>query len=75
MKKLILTAAVLCLPAMIAQAETPLFNQLDVDKNGFISKEEAKANSDLTELFATLDADLDSQLSLEEYAAIVKKES
>lgn len=75
MKKFLLSLTVLCLPAMAAQAELPLFNQLDTDQNGYISKVEAEANLDLAALFPELDANLDEQLSLEEYSLIMTKES
>jgi hypothetical protein len=75
MKKFILSLSVLCLPVMAVQAELPLFNQLDADQNGYVSKEEAQANLDLVALFEKLDTNADDKLTLEEYAAIMTKES
>jgi Ca2+-binding EF-hand superfamily protein len=76
MKKLLLTAAVLLLPAMsiqAAEAETAMFNQLDTDQSGFISAQEAKAHPELASLFSDLDVDQDEQLSLEEFTASAKQ--
>jgi len=76
MKKLLLTAAVVALPTMsiqAAEAETAMFNQLDADKSGLISAEEAKAHPELASLFAKLDIDKDEQLSQEEFMASIKK--
>jgi hypothetical protein len=75
MKKILLSLSVLCLPVMAVQAELPLFNQLDADQNGYVSKEEAQANLDLVALFEKLDTNADDKLTLEEYAAIMTKES
>ena len=72
MKKLLLTAAVLLLPAMsiqAAEAETAIFNQLDSDQSGMISVQEAKAHPELMSVFSELDVDQDEQLSLEEFSA------
>ena len=76
MKKILLTAAVLLLPAMsiqAAEAEAAIFNQLDTDQSGMISAQEAKAQPELAALFSELDVDQDEQLSLEEFTASIKQ--
>ncbi|MEM5528553.1 EF-hand domain-containing protein [Gammaproteobacteria bacterium AS21] len=75
MKKLLLSAAIVLLPVMSVQAaneEIALFNQLDADKNGLVSQEEAKTHPDLGVLFNELDADEDGQLSTQEFKALIK---
>jgi Ca2+-binding EF-hand superfamily protein len=75
MKKLLISAAVILLPVMSVQAaneEIALFNQLDADKNGLVSQEEAQTHPDLGVLFNELDADEDGQLSTQEFKALIK---
>jgi len=75
MKKILLSAAFVALPVMAVQAaneDVALFNQLDADKNGVVSQEEAKTHPDLGVLFHELDADEDGQLSTEEFKALIK---
>ncbi|MEH6443259.1 MAG: calcium-binding protein [Oceanospirillaceae bacterium] len=75
MKKILLSIAVLCLPAMSVQAseaELALFNQLDTDQNGLISEVEAKVQPKLSPVFVTLDENKDGQLSLAEYELLAK---
>ncbi|MEM5528549.1 hypothetical protein WN093_06935 [Gammaproteobacteria bacterium AS21] len=71
-KLLIVSAAALFIPAMAAYAgatEVAAFNQLDTDKNGMISQQEAKAFPDLATIFSDLDVDQDSELTLAEFEA------
>ena len=71
-KLLIVSAAALFIPAMAAyagDAEVAAFNQLDTDKSGVISQQEAKAFPDLATIFSDLDIDQDSELTLEEFEA------
>ena len=75
MKKLILSVAILFIPAMALHAQSPSFYPLDIDNDSFISKTEAEENLDLTKVFDTLDANFDGQLSLEEYETLVTRES
>lgn len=75
MNKLLLSIIALSLPAMAAYAEQPLFDQLDADNNGSLSKAEVQTNPKLTALFDKLDTDLDGQLSLTEYQVLNKKQS
>jgi len=75
-KLLIVSAAVLFIPAMTANAgdaEVAAFNQLDTDKSGMLSQEEAKAFPDLATIFADLDVDKDSELTLVEFEAFSKQ--
>lgn len=44
------------------------FSQYDVDQNGSISVEEAKANVSLVHQFKNLDADKNGELSKDEFA-------
>jgi len=70
MKKLPLLVVALFLPALVVQAEAKgVFNQLDTDANGLVSKEEAKAMPELLAAFERLDKDGDKQLSPKEFAA------
>jgi hypothetical protein len=43
------------------------FSSLDTNKDGRVSKEEVKANNELTSSFATLDVDKDTYLSESEF--------
>jgi hypothetical protein len=75
-KLLIVSAAALFIPAMAAHAgdaEVAAFNQLDTDKSGMLSQEEAKAFPDLATIFSDLDLDQDSELTLDEFEAFSKK--
>jgi hypothetical protein len=73
MKNLLLVIAALSIPAMAGTVELPLFEQIDADKDGLVSKAEAGASAQLAALFDTLDTDADGQLSLAEYKAPASK--
>lgn len=60
--------AVLGVAAFNTQANT-LFDELDLNKDGFISEVEAAANSKVTEVFEELDTNEDGQISKDEFAA------
>lgn len=47
--------------------QTQLFNQLDSNHDGYVSKEEARRSADVTSRFKELDADHDGKISSEEY--------
>jgi hypothetical protein len=68
MKKLIL-ATVILFTTNIAYAENERFIQLDTDKDGLISIEEAKVDKTLSVIFAKLDINHDGYLTSLEIAA------
>jgi Ca2+-binding EF-hand superfamily protein len=53
--------------------EAPEFTAIDKDKDGFVSREEARAAPDIMEIFARVDQDEDDQLSTAEYTEAVKQ--
>ncbi|MBT1449989.1 EF-hand domain-containing protein [Glaciecola sp. XM2] len=59
---------VACLTTQALASET-LFNTLDVDQSGSISKTEANAHSDLTKIFSEVDANGDGEISYDEFTA------
>jgi len=54
-------------------AEAPQFNDVDKNKDGYISQDEAKSVPEIMKLFATVDADRDGKLSPAEYANAMKE--
>ena len=85
MKKLSLIVIALFIPALGLQAqEEPiqqehadkeslsLFVQLDTDKDGLLSKEEAQRVENILAMFDVLDADADGLLTLSEFEALAK---
>ena len=65
MKKLLLATTILFASANVL-ASSDAFKQLDADKDGLISREEAKADDTLSAIFVELDLNQDGYLSLEE---------
>lgn len=53
-----------------SDSDAPSFVQLDVNADGRISMEEAKADARVAERFPEADKDRDGHLSLEEFTAI-----
>lgn len=49
------------------------WNDVDADKDGAISKQEASSNPGLAQVFDQADADTDGKLTAEEYKAFVSK--
>jgi Ca2+-binding EF-hand superfamily protein len=56
-----------------AAADAPEFTSIDKDKNGYVSREEARTTPEIMELFARVDSNKDGQLSAAEYSAAVKQ--
>lgn len=72
MKKFVLIAAALSIPAFGLQASDEslaLFAKLDADNNGLLSLEEAQSVIDIADMFEALDADSDGSLTLSEFEA------
>jgi Ca2+-binding EF-hand superfamily protein len=46
----------------------PLFNQLDSNHDGFVSKEEAKRSADITARFDSMDSNHDGGISAAEFS-------
>jgi Ca2+-binding EF-hand superfamily protein len=67
-----ITAALLAAGIAIA-ADAPEFTMIDKDKNGYVSREEARSAPDILELFAQVDANRDGQLSTAEYSEAVRQ--
>jgi hypothetical protein len=51
----------------------PGWNELDADKDGAISKQEAAGNAGLSQIFDQADADTNGALTTDEYKAFVSK--
>ena len=49
------------------------WNDVDSDKDGAISKQEASSNAGLSQVFEEADADTDGKLTADEYKAFVSK--
>jgi len=54
-------------------ADPPDFTTVDRDKNGYISRDEARSAPDIDQVFASVDANRDGQLSTAEFMEAVKQ--
>ena len=54
----------------LSESEVPSFAMLDANSDGFISRDEARADERVAAAFADADQDRDGYLSAEEFAAI-----
>ncbi len=70
MYKAIFLAIALSFCAATAFANAPVFADIDADKDGALSAEEAATVGIGSELFTKLDVDQNGTLSAEEYAAL-----
>lgn len=72
MKRALAALAAAALPGLaLAQQQTPAdvtFNNLDQDRNGFVSRDEAKANKRIAKRFGEADANKDGKLAPDEFA-------
>ena len=65
--------AALLAGAAAAAGDAPEFTVIDKDKNGYVSREEARTAPEIMELFARVDSNKDGQLSTAEYSEAVKQ--
>jgi hypothetical protein len=68
----IVTGTAFALGTAVA-GEAPEFTVIDKDKDGYVSRDEARAAPDIMEIFARVDANRDDQLSTAEYMEAVKQ--
>ncbi|NMG74678.1 hypothetical protein [Aromatoleum diolicum] len=53
----------------------PMFKELDQDKDGQVSKDEAKRSAEILARFDTLDSDRNGKVSIVEWAAVERPKS
>jgi Ca2+-binding EF-hand superfamily protein len=68
-----IATATLFIGAAATAAEQPTFSEVDKNKDGYVSREEASMAPDIMKLFATVDANHDNQLSPTEYENALKQ--
>jgi hypothetical protein len=54
------------IPAVTEQV-APIFDQLDVDRDGFVTRDEARRSAEVSARFAELDKDADKKVSAVEF--------
>lgn len=69
MKRKSLLLAIALLPAAALAEYAATFEDIDSDRNGYISAEEAKAREALAADFALVDADKDGKVNIDEFVA------
>ena len=70
---LFLLAAGLATSAVVNASQVYIFEQIDSNHNGAISREEATIRADLIENFTQLDSNGDNSLSVDEYSDYMNK--
>lgn len=75
MHKKVLSGLLLVFFAVPAFASVPDFTEIDADKDGIISQDEAFEAGISNQLFAKLDRDQDQKLSAEEYNVLTDGQS
>lgn len=75
MHKKVLSALFLIFFAVPAFASVPSFTDIDADKDGVVSQDEAFEAGISNQLFAKLDRDQDQKLSAEEYNVLTDGQS
>lgn len=73
LKKSCLFVTALMMAASVSYAAGDVGAQLDVDKDGYISAQEAEAMPEILEQFDKLDANKDGKIDLAEIAALGTK--
>jgi EF hand len=68
-----MAAAMLLMGAAARAGEAPKFTDVDKNKDGYVSHEEAAMAPEIMKLFATVDANHDNRLSQTEYENAVKQ--
>lgn len=71
--RLILLFSLLSCSAAFAQGEPIIFEEIDTDHNGAISREEARVRMDLSSNFAAIDTNGNGSLSVDEYSSYHNK--
>ncbi len=70
---ILLSVLLLSTSVYAAEGEPFIFEELDLDHNGAISREEANVRMDLVENFDTIDTNGNGSLSVDEYTAYHNK--
>ena len=71
-RKTTMLVAMLLVPAAVIAAEAPDFTTIDQNKDGQVSREEARTAPDILGVFSRVDVNQDDRLSAAEYQEAVK---
>ena len=79
LKEIMLVAVIALVPVGVSAAgtkssEQEMFNKLDTNHDGYISKEEASANKELTEDWKRADRNRDDKLDESEFSAFEEEQ-